>query len=56
MTGDEMVINLFTKCTDSRILALDLLTKENPTMQELKIKVKETENSIWLKVGTTMDR
>ena len=53
MTGNEMVIYLFVECADSQMvrLALDLLAREKPIMQELKIKFKETENSIWYKSG-----
>ena len=53
ITGDEMGIHLFDECADNQMarLAMDLLAKENPTMQELKIKVKETENSIWSNNG-----
>ena len=45
MTGDEMAIHLFDECAASQMsrIAIDLLAKENPTMQNLKIKVKETE-------------
>ena len=47
MTGDEMVIPIFTESTDPHMarLVMDMPEKENPTMQSLKVKVKETENS-----------
>ena len=54
MTGDEMVIHLFAENADPPIarLAIDMLEKENPMMQSLKVKVKDKENSIWFNNGT----
>ena len=49
MSGDEFEIHLFIKSADTHMqkIATELLEKENPTMQQLKIKVKETENATW---------
>ena len=44
-----MGIQLFVESADTLMArnAMELLEKENPSMQKLKVKVKETENSIW---------
>ena len=53
MIADEMVIYLFIECANKTMsrLALDLLAGDRPTVAELRIKVKETENRIWYKSG-----
>ena len=49
ITEDEFQIHLFIESTDPQMarMAMDLLKTENPTMQCLKVKVKEIENSVW---------
>ena len=49
MSGNEFQIHLFIESADSQMakMATELLETENPTMQRLKVKVKETKNSIW---------
>ena len=47
MTGEEFQIHLFIESANSHMqtVATELLGKENPTMQQLKVKEKETENA-----------
>ena len=49
LTGDEFQIHLFNESGDAHMqkIATELLGKENPIMQQLKIKVKESENATW---------
>ena len=49
MTGDEFQIHMFIESAYSKMskIATELLWTENPTMQKLKVKVKETEYSTW---------
>ena len=49
MTGDEFQIHLFIELADTQMSknSTELLGTENPTMQKLKVKVKETENASW---------
>ena len=45
----EFQIHLFLNSADAHMskIATELLEKENPTMQQLKTKVKESENTTW---------
>ena len=47
--ANEFQIHLFINSANAHIskIATELLEKENPTMQQLKTKVKETENATW---------
>ena len=49
LTGDEYQIHLFFETAVPQMVktAKELLEKDNPTMQKLKVKIKETENSVW---------
>ena len=49
VTGDEFQIHLFIELADSHMqkIATQLWGTDNPTMEKLKVKVKETENATW---------
>ena len=49
ISGDEFQIHLFINSAGAHMskIALELLEKENPTMQQLKTRVTETENATW---------
>ena len=49
MSGYEFQIHLFIESANSQMAktAMELLETENPTMQRLKVKVKEIENYVW---------
>ena len=49
MTGDESQIHVLIESADPQMarIALELLEKENSTIQRPKFKVKEIKNSVW---------
>ena len=51
MTPDEMVLHLFAEHADNTMskIALDILAKTKPTVDELRHQVAVTENAIWYK-------
>jgi hypothetical protein len=49
MSADEFIIHLFAETADSTMskIALEILSTTKPLVSTLRIKVQETENSIW---------
>ena len=56
MSADEFIIHLFVETADATLakLALEILSVNKPLVSTLRIKVQETENSIWYKSNTGM--
>ena len=53
MSADEMLIHIFADTADATMsrIALDILASTTPMVAELRVKVTETENSIWYTNG-----
>ena len=51
MSADEFIIHLFAETADATMakIALEILSTTKPLVSILRIKVQETENSIWYK-------
>ena len=53
MTADQLLIHIFADTADATMsrIALDILATENPKVADLRVKVTETEGSIWYQSG-----